>query len=235
MGVKRPQKTPNFRESIGCYPSRVVGQLPLQCSCGSLRGVVAGVTPRRSNRLVCMCDDCQTYAHWLGRAAEVLDPHGGTEVVQVTPAMLQITEGIEHLQCARLSPKGLHRWYAACCKTPLANTLGAKMPFVGIIHLALRSGDDAMPSDADIGPILARVNARFGHGAVGADAHARAPFGFILRSIGKLARDALHRAHRPSPFFDDKGDPVVEPTVLSKQARLEAKARCGPVQSVRER
>jgi hypothetical protein len=39
-----------------------------------------------------------------------------------------------HLRLMRLSEKGLLRWYAGCCDTPLFNTMATpKVPFVGVL------------------------------------------------------------------------------------------------------
>ena len=58
-----------------------------RCRCGEVRGFVADASPRTVNRVVCYCDDCQAFAHRLGRA-DLLDAHGGSDVVQVAPASL---------------------------------------------------------------------------------------------------------------------------------------------------
>lgn len=82
-----------------------------------------------------MCDDCQSYAYQMDRADDILDPSGGTELYQTTLSNITITQGAEHLGCLRLSPKGLMRWYAGCCDTPIANTLPRhKVPFAGVVH-----------------------------------------------------------------------------------------------------
>ena len=57
----------------------------LSCSCGEVRGLVTGVSPNTVNRVVCYCDDCQAFLHHLGRA-DLLDAHGGIDIVQVAPA-----------------------------------------------------------------------------------------------------------------------------------------------------
>ncbi|MEM7151843.1 MAG: DUF6151 family protein [Myxococcota bacterium] len=206
--------------------------LPIQCTCGALRGIAKDVTPKRVTHLVCMCDDCQTYAHWLGRADEILDPHGGTEVVQMTPRMVEFTEGQEHLHCVRLSPKGLMRWYSSCCKTPIANTLNRpKLPFSGLVHLALRQGDAELPVDR-VGPIRSRVNGRFGHGDLPEGSHPRAPFGVVASAVVDLFTAFVRRDHKPTPFFDlETGEPVVEPTVISKEERNRCRALLGPIEA----
>src|SRR5215471_8304503 len=109
----------------------------LRCSCGRVRGVGTNVSPSTVNRIVCYCDDCQAYLHHLGRA-DLLDAHGGSDIVQVAPACLHYTRGSDLIVGVRLLPKGLYRWYASCCKTPLGNTASPAIPFVGILAQAFR-------------------------------------------------------------------------------------------------
>jgi hypothetical protein len=129
----------------------------LRCRCGEVQGHVADASPQTVNRVVCYCDDCQAYAHHLGRR-ELLDAQGGSDIVQVAPASLTFDRGAEQIVGLRLTPKGLYRWYARCCKTPLGNTLGPAVPFVGIVAQAF----DGAPGGADaifgkpVGAILGR-------------------------------------------------------------------------------
>jgi len=183
-------------------------------------GVATDVDPDRGNRLVCMCDDCQAYAHWLDRADAILDQNGGTEVFQLTPAQVRITAGREHVRCLRLSPKGLMRWYAGCCNTPIANTLDRpRLPFLGMPHTFMDHASDGRSRDEALGPVLTRINARYGKPPLAADSHARAPMWLILRAIRQLLRGWFAGAHSPSPVFDDAGEPIVEPTVISLDER----------------
>lgn len=200
--------------------------LPLQCACGSVRGTAIDVSPQRGNRLVCMCDDCQAFAHWLERAPQVLDDNGGTDIYQMTPAQLRITEGADQVRCMRLSSKGLMRWYAGCCKTPIANTLASpRAPFTGVVHAFMDHQGDGRSRGEVLGPVRVRVQGRFGRGELPPGTHPRAPLGFILRFMGRLLGGALRRAHRPSPFFDDAGRPVAPPTILSESERQRLRER----------
>jgi hypothetical protein len=176
-----------------------------------------------------MCDDCQTFGQWLG-PERILDANGGSEVYQTTPAQLQLTEGLEHLCCLRLSPKGLMRWYAGCCRTPVANCLNRpKLPFAGLHMRFVDPSVDAAPRDEAFGPIIARVQARWGKPPLPDDAYPRAPLSVILRSLRQLVGGYLHGRHSPSPFFDpESGAPVVEPTVLSLEDRKRYRALVGP-------
>jgi hypothetical protein len=97
----------------------------LQCRCGTLKGHVS--RSHVANRCVCYCRDCQAFAHFLGRADEILDASGGTDVIQTRAANVVFTEGKEALACMRLTPNGLLRWYSTCCNTPIGNTVRAWM------------------------------------------------------------------------------------------------------------
>lgn len=167
-----------------------------------------------------MCDDCQTYAHYLGRSEEILDAHGGTEIFQMRPSQLRLTEGTDNLRCVRLSPKGLMRWYAGCCKTPVGNTLSsAKVPFVGVFHLFMHHEDGGPSRDEILGPLRGKVQGRFSRGEMPADAHRTAPAGLILRAGWFLLGGWIRGQQRPSPFFDAAGRCVVEPTILTLEER----------------
>src|SRR5580693_8835680 len=115
-------------------PSAMTHQL--QCRCGTLRGFVS--PSHGVNRCVCYCRDCQAFAHFLGRADEILDASGGTDVIQTRAANVVFTEGREALACMRLTPNGMLRWYSTCCKTPVGNTTAnSKVSFVGLVHTCL--------------------------------------------------------------------------------------------------
>lgn len=201
--------------------------IPLRCACGSVTGVASNLDPDRGNRLVCMCDDCQTYAHWLDRADVILDRNGGTDVFQMWPAQVKITAGHEHIRCVRLSAKGLMRWYAGCCSTPIGNSLdSARLPFVGILHTFMDHAGDGRSRDEVLGPVLARIHARYGHPPLPPGSHPRGPLGLVLRAIRQLLRGFVAGAHKPSPLFDATGKPIVEPTIVAPQERERLRERC---------
>jgi hypothetical protein len=165
-----------------------------------------------------MCDDCQAYMHFLQRP-ELLDVHGGTEIIQLPPAHVTVTEGREQVRCVRLYPKGMMRWYAGCCNTPIGNTLASpKVPFAGILAAFVDPADNAQ-RDRALGPIILRAFAKFAIGQPPAGSHPKAPLGYLWRTLGLLARAWLAGKHSPSPFFDATGTPVVEAQVLSREQR----------------
>jgi hypothetical protein len=192
---------------------------PLKCRCGTLRGVAEQASGSTGNRLVCYCDDCQTFARWL-EVPGVLDSFGGTEVFQMAPARLKITAGTESLACVRLSPKGLFRFYAGCCRTPVANMAGPRIPFVGIAHPFMDFEADGRPREVSLGPVEGRVQGRFAIGGVPPGADAKASFGVVVKVVGIMAGWWLKGLGSPSPFFDaSTGALRMDPKVLTREER----------------
>lgn len=193
-------------------------EFEIRCSCGSLQGRAVAGAGHRGNRLFCYCDDCQSFAHFLERADDVLDRHGGTEIYQMSPADLEITSGREHLAAVRLRPKGLLRWYAGCCNTPIGNTLATPgLPFVGVVNACAHPGPDGRPLGDVQGPVKGRIMGRFATGdRDGLDAHNAIPPSMMARFMWNMLRWRFRRDRRSTPFFDaGTGQPVVEPRVLS--------------------
>lgn len=194
--------------------------LRIQCDCGALKGEL-----RRTggvNRCVCYCSDCQAFAHFLKRDGDVLDDMGGTDIVQTSPDNVVFSEGVEHLACMRLTAKGLLRWYAGCCHTPIGNTHASfKIPMVGLIHNCL-SHDRASLDDA-VGPIRMRVFTQHAKGEPKPKARG-VPAG-MLRLAGMMLRARLNGGYRRSPVFvSETGAPIVSPKVLSREELVRVKS-----------
>ena len=134
----------------------------LSCRCGEVRGLVTSVSPHSVNRVVCYCDDCQAFLHHLGRA-ELLDAHGGTDIIQIAPASLSIVQGQERIVGLRLGPKGLYRWYTSCCRTPVGNTVRPAIPFVGVVAQAFES--ETQKVDNLFGPPIGRIYGKYAVGS----------------------------------------------------------------------
>jgi hypothetical protein len=178
--------------------------LPVRCSCGALRGTALRIAPDRVNRVVCHCRFCVGYARHLGAADRVLDEHGGSDVFQMAPADLVLTEGLDKLACMRLTKKGGLRWYASCCDTPIATTLPKPgMPFMAVYPCCLdRSGSDE-PIEARLGRVRARVNHQLPREAARRLAGTRGALVLMLvRYLWMLLGWRLRGHHRPFPFFD---------------------------------
>ncbi|MDU8913349.1 DUF6151 family protein [Aestuariicoccus sp. MJ-SS9] len=180
----------------------------LSCRCGKTQWRIAARA--RGTKIKCFCADCQTFARHL-RAEDWLDDAGGTTIFHTVPHNLTFTGGLENLEVLRLSPKGALRWYAACCGTPIGNTLATPaVPFLGAI----------LPADSpDLGKIRAEVQTTHARKPVKEHGFARTGLGIVLRALG--AR--LAGKHRETPLFDAKGAPVRAPFVLTRQERKAAR------------
>jgi hypothetical protein len=193
-----------------------------QCSCGQVRGEI--LQTARAMRAVCYCRDCQTYAHLLGRADQVLDAIGGTDVVATPASNVAISAGRGHLACVSLSPRGLLRWYAACCGTPIANTpRDWKVPYVGLMHTCLRQPD---PLERSFPQVQMRVNTKSAHGAVPRDTGLRGKLRF-LRIGMVLAGMRLSGAYKATPLFSASGEPGASPRVAGREEVEAARRAAG--------
>jgi hypothetical protein len=185
---------------------------PIQCRCGTLRGTLA--RPQSGARVICYCRDCQTYAHALGGAEAVLDAQGGTTIVAALQPDVRFTQGVEQLACLSLTERGVYRWYAASCRTPIANTIHKpEMPYVGLVHSALGPTREAVDRQW---PAHFTVNTTHAKGPVQAPG-ARAFFG-TLGIMRRVIVARLSGAWRRSPFFvDGSRQAVVTRRVLSAE------------------
>ena len=184
----------------------------IQCKCGALRGHVQGAGV--NNRILCYCSDCQAFANFLGSSAETLNPQGGTEIVQLAQSRLRFTQGKEHLALLKLSDKGLLRWYASCCNTPIGNTLGnPKLSFIGLIHCAL----DHSKMDADFGEhiAVAKVDTAIGE----PKPKQRGLAGIVGRFLAIILTDRIGSKYKQSPLFNDAGQAIVQARVLTADER----------------
>jgi hypothetical protein len=192
----------------------------LRCRCGEVRARVSNASPGTVNRLLCYCDDCQAYLHHLGRT-DLMNAQGGTDIIQVAPASLRIERGAERVVGLRLTPKGLYRWYASCCKTPVGNTLGPAVPFVGVVAAAFERPDLV---GAPRGAILGRY--AVGPPPEGSTKLNPRLLAHVMRLIvgWKLTGETW-----PHPFFDRATRAPTPPlTTLSCAERESIRPLCGP-------
>ncbi|WP_437291479.1 DUF6151 family protein [Sorangium sp. So ce406] len=199
----------------------------LQCRCGKIHGWLRDASPSNSNRVVCYCADCQAFLHHLGRA-ELLDERGGSDIVQVAPSMLSFDRGSELVAALRLTPKGLYRWYASCCKTPLGNSLTPRVPFIGIVTELFQQATSARPCDEVFGAPRGRI---MGKSAIGEPppGSLKPNVRLLAHMIRKLLGWKLRGNAWPHPFFDRaSGNPRYPVTVLSTAERDALRPLCGP-------
>lgn len=166
-------------------------------------------------RAVCYCHDCQAYARLLGGPQRVLDSLGGTDIVATAARHVRFTAGASSLACLSLSPRGLLRWYAGCCNTPIANTpRDWRLPYVGLVHTCLRQ---PQPMEQSFPRVHMRVNTQSAHGQV-AGRNTPGSWARFARLILRLGAQRLTGGFRATPFFDASGTPVVAVEVAPRAA-----------------
>lgn len=184
--------------------------MKFNCQCSKVTGEIDHAEELKGLRFICMCKDCQKYARFLGNAESILDKNGGSEVVPVFPKLLRITHGREYVRGIKLTQNtGTFRWYASCCRSPLANSLSSKQGYIGIFTQRL-SADDRI----SLGPICVRANGESGIPPLPDGTSNKFPLKWLFITIRAIARVHLKGWKKPNPFFDENDRPYVEPEVL---------------------
>jgi hypothetical protein len=180
---------------------------------------MVNVSPSVGTRVICYCASCQAFARFLG-GTDILDPQGGSDILQVSPSHVRITDGADRLRAMRLTEKGLIRWYADCCKTPVGNTIGGGFPFIGVVQPFMAHDASGPSRDELIGPPAGRI---WGEAAIGGcppGVTARAPVKLLPKMAGKILSWWIGGKGAPNAFFDVKTKrPIVEPKVLTPAER----------------
>lgn len=186
------------------------GPIHWSCRCGT---VALDVAEGQGLRGVCYCRHCRAFARHFG-AEDGLDPAGGTDLYQTTPDCLHVIRGADRLACLRLTSKGPLRWYAACCGTPLANTATTRnIPFASLMLAPVTDRDAA-------GPVRARV---YTEGATGRlPGRSGGTFAMVGGVLTRALAARLAGRHTETPFFDDAGAPVAQPSRLTPEERAAA-------------
>lgn len=184
-------------------------KVKLKCSCGNIQGNTEMVSSDSGTRVSCCCDDCQKFAEYLGQAGNMLDHYGGTDIFQMPISHIDISQGNEQIACVRLSSKGMYRWYAKCCNTPIGNSMGPGVPFIGVIHNFMSSSS---ARDVDLGESLGYFQVRFSKVKVPKNQQGSL-FRVALRILSKLILWKIQGLNKPSVFFTENGDPITKPNI----------------------
>lgn len=183
--------------------------IPLKCQCGAVKGSVELASSKTGNHVVCYCTDCQAFANHLPNSNKILDEWGGTAVYQVAPWTVRFDQGADQLRCLRLTPKGLYRWYTACCQTPVGNTVSAKFPFVGLIHNILDEGGE---TGSLIGPVMGYHKVESAISEVPEKVKAKGmPVSTYARLLWRILKWKLTASGKPNPFFYSDGRSISQP------------------------
>jgi hypothetical protein len=187
---------------------------PLRCRCGTLHGHV--VVSSGAIRAICYCKDCQAYARFLDTRG-ITDENGGTEIVATLPKQVHFSSGLEALACMSLSERGILRWYASCCRTPIGNTpREPKVSYAGIVRSCLESRSPTLESS--FGPLRIAVNTKSARSSVRPSPIATiAGMGTLMKS---LLGARLTGGYKDNPFFEPGTSTPVRPVhVLSPAER----------------
>ncbi|NIZ15095.1 DUF6151 family protein [Phaeobacter sp. HF9A] len=182
--------------------------LRFSCTCGSLCGHISPKAAKAGTRVVCHCPDCRAAAlyHGCPDPAEL----GGADLMHLSPDAVIIDQGAEHLRLMQLSPKGLYRWYADCCNTPLlATPRSPKLPLVSMRSAIFEEPDrlGKVVAEAFV-PQRGKPPRHKGAG--------RLVFQLASRMISAWSTGRW----KNNPFFDStSGTPIATSTVLSKEQR----------------
>ena len=191
--------------------------IEIQCECGQFHAKLKAFPNNTPGRLVCYCDDCQSYLHHLKRT-DLLDANGGTEVIPAYPADVEILSGREYLTCTRLSPNGIFRFSTLCCNTPIANTR-PKMPWAGFLRCVYTNGE-ASQLDQILGPVRSRIMGRYAKGIPPAGTPKKFNLKAFITVMPFMLKGKLFKKSKPSPFFaEDGATPIVTPHILSEAER----------------
>ncbi|MCB0369094.1 MAG: hypothetical protein KDD45_06480 [Bdellovibrionales bacterium] len=187
--------------------------MQIQCDCGNFRAELTGLSKNTPGRLACYCDDCQSFAKKINRE-DILDSFGGTEIIPVYPCEFKFIQGQEHLKCNLLTNKGLTRWTAECCNSPIAN-IRPKFPWVGVYHTAYTAHDAKFLSS--LGMIRSRIMGKYKKGHPPFEISDKLRLKDVLVVAPFLLKGFLLKKYKQSPFFKQDGHtPIMVPVKLNE-------------------
>lgn len=193
----------------------------IQCECGKFRAALNDFPKNSPGRFKCYCDDCQSYLHHIQRA-DLLDECGGTEIIPAYPRSIEVLSGQEHLQCIRLSEKGMYRFLASCCRTPICNTAPGR-PWAGIHRRVYPTKE----LDAAYPKVTSSIMGKYAKGTPPPGTPKTFDFNGMKIVMPYLLRGKFTGKAKHSPFFKRDGKPIAEVKVLTQQERTEALRSAG--------
>jgi hypothetical protein len=118
-----------------------------------------------------------------------------------------------------LSERGLLRWYASCCKTPIGNTpRNPGLPYVGVVHTCLEGPTSI---ESSFGRRRIAVNTRSARNPIRATPIASAAA--VLRLMTSALGARLGGSYARNPFFVPGTRTPIRPVrVLTEEERTQA-------------
>jgi hypothetical protein len=185
--------------------------MEIQCECGKFRAELTQFPKNTPGRLICYCDDCQAFLHYLNRP-DLLDENGGTEIIPAYPADIKILAGKDEVECVRLHSQGMYRFFTKCCHTPIANT-DPKRPWAGI-NRRMYTVKDPNRLDQELGPVKSSIMGKYAKGTPPAGTPQTFDFKGMVTVLPFILRGKLLGKAKHSPFFEN-GESIVAPLVLT--------------------
>lgn len=189
------------------------------CRCGAVEMTLAVPAPSAGTRVTCFCRDCQTAARLCEDGTDILSQAGGTEIWQTTPDRITFEKGEDRLEIRRLSPKGLYRWVARCCDTPMINTMPkVHWPFAGVVLRRSEVEGEA----ASLGPSRCQAFTRDAVPGQGSPPGDRGFYHAGFRVLARLAAAWISGRSRQNPLLSADGAPIAPVVVISLEQRKAA-------------
>lgn len=181
--------------------------LAFSCRCGGIKGALLPTGSRYGTLIRCHCRDCRAGELFHSQPDPAPD---GVSLVQTTPDRLRFERGRDKLALMRLSPKGMLRWYAGCCATPMFATLSRPgLPFVDVMANVVTNGD-----------ALGRVKATVFLPAPGGQHRHKGAMNMALQIFLRMGAARLSGRWRDTPFFDpDTGKPIAKAIIPDANTR----------------
>ncbi len=190
-----------------------MSKVKIHCDCHNVQIQLENFPKSCAGRIVCYCDDCQKYLRKIDRE-ELLDSYGGSEIIPIHPGCFNITQGQENLICYSLSPRGLRRWTAKCCNTPIVNTTSS-LPWMGLSNAVFENS--RLNREKELGEIKVRVMGKFMHGKPPFKVSQKVKFLDLFKLSSYLIKGLLFKDLRRNPLFQEDGSTTIFPVVLLKK------------------
>ena len=145
-----------------------------------------------------------------------MDEHGGIEIVQVASGNVSLSKGLGNVKALRLTKRGVIRFYAGCCGTPLFSTAPAESWPVSGMPVAVLDAD-AAARERVFGPI---EFVPFKSGMLGTAPKRKGVLRQMARVLGQM-KAAKRMGRAGSPVWKD-GRPIVEPVLITEAERARA-------------
>lgn len=181
------------------------------CQCESFEGSLQVYQKHKGFHVYSYCCDCQGFNKTLNSTHNKLNQNGGTELYQTRPGFYTIHKGINEVRAIKHTKKGLMRWYTACCKTQIGNTMArVKIPFIGI-PVSLFKLDCSADNVFD--PIEMRALAKYARPDKTPGSHDTFPLTYRPKIIGFMLKGMIKGWAMPHPFYNPDGTRKSPPTI----------------------